>query len=397
MEGYKSGQGPMKFGKYIWDIIFIPFFNLFPHPVFYGFHTTYMGEIGCPPGEKYQGGASDDMKLETLKECRDYHSAHGTKATWYRYRAWTPWKSHDRINLSDYTPWRPPDAGAGEEPDDPGLDDLPGLEDKLKEECLRENPGNPEACDSSGGGAPSYNSRFAEEKDKPDQDKSVVCNSTKKGYPALDNKGRACAVELGCPRLKIERSDFTGFGASDRVGDYYMKSVDIEEDKSDEDNVKYRHEVWIWARGDAGEADLTEEEKADLVQKRAGASNTPAPTETGCKDLVAPWLFDAQGNGANRLRQMAFVKAELNNTGLGRPFWSGFFDSPPEVLTAYAQAQVYNDLAKSNYDRMFTQDWRVRLEQASLLSDALGDPGVDQSGMFDKSGIGSFLDQVNNH
>lgn len=399
MEGYKSGQGPMKLGKFIWDMVFVPFFNLLPHPIFYGFHTAYMAEIGCKPGDKHDSGNNDPTRLETLGECRQYHAKHGTEATWYKYHAKTEWKDNDSINLDSYTPWKPPDAGAGDDIDPDDEKDFNDNEDRFRQACLEEFP--PEECESDKSGASNYTSKFAEESSGDKGKSEPSCNGTERGYPNLGPKGDKCFSDVldTCDRLEIERNDFKrfidtagGVNRGEAVGMYYMKSVDVEEKDG-----KFRHEVWIWTLADAGEADLSPEEQAKLVQDRAGQNPGKANTTGGCKGLVAPMLFDeaSNANADNRLRQMAFTWVELNDTdGVGAPFWSSFFDDPPDRLTAYAQAQVYNELADNHYDRMFAQDWRVRLEQSNLLTQALGADAVKAANLFSVSG---FVDLVNNH
>ena len=58
---------------------------------------------------------------------------------------------------------------------------------------------------------------------------------------------------------------------------------------------------------------------------------------------------------------------------------------------AYAQAQVYNYLSEDT----FTQDWRVRLEHATLLETLLGDEKGKALGSV--GGFSSVIKKVNNH
>jgi hypothetical protein len=61
------------------------------------------------------------------------------------------------------------------------------------------------------------------------------------------------------------------------------------------------------------------------------------------------------------------------------------------VIIAYAQGQVYNYLSEDT----FTQDWRVRLEQATLL-ESLVQSG--KGGALSKQGFASsVIGEVNNH
>ena len=90
----------------------------------------------------------------------------------------------------------------------------------------------------------------------------------------------------------------------------------------------------------------------------------------------------------DRLRFIGLVYKDIDEKEL--PFWSGFFDTPPRRHIAYAQAEVYNHLSEDT----FTQDWRVRLEHATLLKSFLSKTGG--------AGLGSefvveSLGTVNNH
>ena len=102
--------------------------------------------------------------------------------------------------------------------------------------------------------------------------------------------------------------------------------------------------------------------------------------------------MDETENPDNRLRHIAMVYVELGSDKHPLPFWSNFYDSPPDRITAYAQAQTYNKLSQD----MFTQDWRVRLEQANLLESALGsENGFSLQG--DSNIASEFIGSVNNH
>jgi hypothetical protein len=110
-----------------------------------------------------------------------------------------------------------------------------------------------------------------------------------------------------------------------------------------------------------------------------------------------PWLLDKSTGYQDRLR---FIGAVYKNVDEDPPFWNTFFSKPesaypPPRIIAYAQAQVYNYLSED----LFTQDWRVRLEQATLLSSFLSSDkeNTPSSGMTSSNFVDDFIESVNNH
>lgn len=125
--------------------------------------------------------------------------------------------------------------------------------------------------------------------------------------------------------------------------------------------------------------------------KKIGCPNGTNSGACSADKKPNPWVLKTgtskkdRENFQNRLRFISVVYKDLDKDP---PFWSTFFDSPPKRVMAYGQAQVYNYLSEDT----FTQDWRVRLERASLLGDYLKNfpvPGMNKA-------LGP-LDAVNNH
>lgn len=102
---------------------------------------------------------------------------------------------------------------------------------------------------------------------------------------------------------------------------------------------KFRHELETWSL----ESAWVDEEPA-----------VPSPSGS-CDDKPQPFLLR---NDPDALRFLA-VAYRPNR----RIFFTGSFLEEPPELVAYAQVEVYNGVSEDT----FTQDWRVRLERASLL------------------------------
>jgi hypothetical protein len=134
---------------------------------------------------------------------------------------------------------------------------------------------------------------------------------------------------------------------------------------------------------------MTPEQFQDYLKKNGKDVDTSASSgSTGC-EKPKPWLLDqgttdkSKEEFQNRLRFISFVYKDLEDDP---PFWSTFFDQPPKRIMAYGQAQTYNYLSEDT----FTQDWRVRLEQANLLNAFLKKTGLVNV-------AGGFVGAVNNH
>lgn len=395
MEGYDNGQGPMRLGKKIWDIVFIPFFNLLPHPIFYGFYVSYMKQIGCPPDDPGDDSPDNATQFYDLKDCRKYSAT----ATWTFVQADTGFIDDGSMTSDDFAPWQSQSAGQGEGPDMGDFDGLDGL-------------------DPSGGGigdaiippptfGPGYNALVANDNETSSEFKSgCIEGNSSSGYPSFAGFGPISLAGFTHYNGKHARSP-----VDEKTGMYYLKvdkedrefTVSTGETDADgkditEEVTRFKYETQVWVLSDSGKKKLSEDELDEFVKdKTGGTGSKPPPLEpAGCRGLVKPLLIDELNNPQNRLRFISFVYKDLGGDApTPLPFWSTFFNQPPTRITAYAQAQVYNELSED----MFTQDWRVRLEHANLLEKA-----ITQSTKPDGTDIGfgagvatDFIGSVNNH
>jgi hypothetical protein len=401
LEGYDDGQGPMRLGKKIWDLVFIPFFNLLPHPIFYGFYSYYMAQIGCTPDAESDEQKPAETTFYDLPACRKFNA----EATWERFRARTDWVAQGNWTTDDFVAWESLEEGKGDGIPD---DDMDKFEDLGK--YGEGSPVGGSLPEPSRG--PGYRALVSESNtatSKPD------CREgdPDSGYPASNGGlfGLGCLVDPSNCILLRDNPEYTHYSGSthqrnpsgldaERTGTYYMK-LEREDRRQDDGNgnrvTRYRYTIDVWVLADSGTKELSEEELDEYVQDQGGDSTKPGDGNDGansknCKNVVQPLLLDAQNNPYNRLRHIALVHLELDGENQALPFWSTFFDSPPRRIAAYAQAQVYNKLSED----MFTQDWRVRLEQANLLEAALGsDQGISLEGSGNVAQ--EFIRSVNNH
>jgi hypothetical protein len=187
-------------------------------------------------------------------------------------------------------------------------------------------------------------------------------------------------------------------GGPKTVGGYFIR-VDRREipPKEEGQETKFVYVVETVSMVSAGEVKMDQKE-FDQYLKDEGQGDVNAEgskSSSGCgDDRPKPWVLDKgttqqqQKDFEDKLRFIGIVWKDMDENP---PFWNGFFDETPPTMYAYAQGQVYNYLAEDT----FTQDWRVRLQQANLLEDFL------KSGAADGQGIGNFIGkaigEVNNH
>lgn len=394
LEGYSNGQGPVRLGKSIWDIAFIPFFNLFPHPVFLGFYNFHLGQLGCtgePKSKEQEEAENSETYFETLEDCRKYDA----KPTWQRYEYETDWIADGSLTNSDFIQWRPfksDDSGDGlsqEEKDK--YSDL----DKWGEV----GPGAPTGPPFSPGSA--YD--LLEDSERKRNKSRPSCGGSSSGYPNINNDNPGSLICIpGCTRLNAHPAfDSYNPGArSESAGMYYLASQ-REQGQVDDGNgnkvTRYRYTVNVWVLAEAGSKVLSDDERDEYLEEIVGDDAKPgtdndSSNSSDCRNRVQPFLLD--DSAPNRNRYIALAYTNIDGTDRRKPFFSNYFTSPPDRITAYAQAQAYNKLSED----MFTQDWRVRLEQANLLESA-----VESSLGFDLSVGGNgniaaeFIGSVNNH
>jgi hypothetical protein len=194
-----------------------------------------------------------------------------------------------------------------------------------------------------------------------------------------------------------EWGKFTWVSGNDHVingpetaGGYFIR-VDQRKNEPEEEGAEptYSFIVETVTLVDAGTKAMSQEEfKKYLEEEGQGDVKTDgSKSSTGC-DKPKPFMLDKGSDYQDKLRFIGVVWKETDDDP---PFWSNFFEDPPPVIIAYAQGQVYNYLSEDT----FTQDWRVRLEQATLL-ESLVQSG--KGGALSKQGFASsVIGEVNNH
>ena len=350
LDGYAEGDGPVRLGKRIWDIAFILVANMFPHPIFYGFYNFELTALGCDgePRSEEQDQAQGEVEptnFDTLGQCRKYNAT----ATWDRFESETAWISNGSLKSADFVQWAQLDGSNRPAGFVPG----PAYHELIRESHRGE-----------------YNRSCSE-------------GNSSSGYPSIN-------------RSSYEK--YTPGGVAESAGMYYLKARrEDRKRKIDEDNevTEYRYILDIWVLSNPGEKKLSEEEQAEYIAEETGMDTDPDGGSSGasCKDKVYPYIID-NNNTANRNRYIGLAWTELDGDPRPQPFWSEFFKTPPERITAYAQAQAYNKLSEDT----FTQDWRVRLEQANLLESALSTAsGFDITEDGNGNIVMEWVGSVNNH
>jgi hypothetical protein len=185
-------------------------------------------------------------------------------------------------------------------------------------------------------------------------------------------------------------------GGPETAGGYFIR-VDKRtiEPKEEDAEPTYTFVVETVTLVDAGKKDMTQEEfKEYLETEGQGDVNTEgSESSTGCTKPV-PYVLDngtTQGDREKFQNKLRFIGVVWRETEDAPPFWSTFFADPPPTMIAYAQGQVYNYLSEDT----FTQDWRVRLEQATLLEEFVKTGQVAKMG--NRGFVSEFIGVINNH
>jgi hypothetical protein len=225
--------------------------------------------------------------------------------------------------------------------------------------------------------------------------------------PGNDNPGAALDVcsrgGFGCDRMD-NRSEFAWYSGNTHtrgqplpgpVGGYFLKVSPAEEIPPAEEGgaTKYRYHLEAVSLYSAGEKDMDMEEFQEYLADQG--VDGEASSSSGSCDKPDAWTLVKGDTDAKKeefqekLRFLSFVWYDLE---ADPPFWSRYFKNPPKKIYGYAQAQVYNHLSEDT----FTQDWRVRLEKASLLETFLAS-GENSSGFGSGGGFDSVIGAANNH
>ena len=377
MAGYNCGQGPFKLGKErINKTLLIPFTNLFAHPIFAGMSSAHFTQVGCTPDP----GQDTEIKvtLKDLAECQK----HDEEARWSHMWSRTDPIAEGGFKEEDFVPWRPLKESTGE-----GSNPFKDQGDLSELENINLSPGaiEPESTFTPGR-AYQFLQRGTERKLRtPEVDCNAIVYPTYTRPPAgfeSDQNGSISTVCSSASFLTCDRidrwSEFTFYSSNPHqkngpktIGGYFLRmtkrTIDPEEEGGD---TTYVYIVETVSMVSAGTTTMDQEEFKTYLEEN-GENAEPDPENTSaCSKKPKPFVLD-KGTSEddaekfqNKLRFIGVVYRDISNE---QPFWSGFYETPPNTIIAYSQAQVYNHLSEDT----FTQDWRVRLEQASLLEQAL--------------------------
>ena len=429
LQGYKCNQGPLKLGQArINRTLLLPFTNLVAQPIFIGMVAAHNAQVGCV-NDPEDENTKIPVKLRNLDECRSKNK----NSRWSHLFAQTRELDDPNLTLNDFIPWKPRrdhGDGGGDKPNQGQIEDQLGDINITPDPegggagpgAVKPGPGNelipPQneikvpsvAADLKlscrGDVYPTYQPTTIDAQGGAhidpvwDSNRSGRSFSTKSLCNLLGG-GNTLGISLHCKRVD-EWSEFTWFsgkhqrGGPETIGGYFIRVQrrDIEPPEGEQGPTKYVYVVETITLIDAGEVKMDQKEFREYLNSQGQDVDTEASqSSSGCKK-PQPWLLDrgtsesAKKEFADRLRYIGLV---YKDSGTDRPFWSNFYDDPPPRTIAYAQAEVYNHLSEDT----FTQDWRVRLQQATLLDSFL--KSGKASGMGALGGNTGLIGAVNNH
>ena len=393
LEGYQCSQGPLKLGRErIANTLLLPFINLGAGPIFKGMVANHNQQIGC----KNEPGESNKVKvqLRDLAECKEYDAQARWVLTWSKTRP----LDDGSLTVTDFVPWKPQDKNVGD-----------AVEGKDVPDAGAAGAINviPDILDAAGGGGGKARAAALNDLETELVGEGLEISCRADEYPIYLPPGSWDANRPGeladyCPLFRqckkiSEFGEFTWYSGEHvrrgekNVGGYFIRvNRRTIEPKEKGDPTRYTYIVETVSMVSAGEKEMTQKEHKEYLEKHGKGVNTEGTKSSRGCEKPKPWVLDTgksqqeRDKFQNRLRFIALV---YKNTDENPPFWNVFFDQTPERVIAYGQAQVYNYLSEDT----FTQDWRVRLEQASLLEDFVKKiPGLGAL----SSGP---LDAVNNH
>ena len=404
MAGYECGKGPFKLGKErINKFIMTPFFNLFANPIFKGMAAAHFAKIGCT-NDPEDENTEIEVFFRNITECRQY----GGQLEWVQTTSETRPTTEANLNVSHFTHWKPlkesnKKVGDSDIPGTGGIDDLDlGIDTNI-------GP-------TSGASAPlgsRYNLLIESTESNPFTSKFNCRSQQIPNYAASSFDGTDTGV-LGCRigglnlpncRRIDQWGEFTYYsgqgvpgGSSNDIGGYYIRvGKRVETEATENDPATYVYMVETVSLVSAGSRKMDQDEFKDYLKNNGDNENSGEAKEGSEKCTKPDPLVLDQGttqadkeNFQNKLRFVGVVYHKLDDGE--EPFWSNYFDSPPNSVIAYAQAQVYNHLAEDT----FTQDWRVRMEQTSLLEEVFSKrQELNTGGAFGTNQ--SFIGTINNH
>lgn len=391
MQGYTEGEGPAEHGRGIWSdldpiSVFNPALATLGAPwIFDGFYSSEMTRLGCDGSTPEKEGQK--VEFNSLPQCRE----HDVTATWNYYQDETDWILDGSLTLNDFVAWTPQDV------------DLQGgggaIENAAAAVGADIDGAVPVVHTPTGRGVSELTGQ------RKVRSRGASCaGGGRSGYPIVE---RAMGSDIIFVGLR-SHPDYTHFEIgesglhrratsvrSEVTGTYFLRVERDEREVAVEGEgtrSEYKYSLDAWVLVDAGEKVLEGEELTEYYEEQSGTADS-GPVDSGgsCGSFPVPHLLVDEAD--DKLRYFAVV-----NHGLGeanqppRPFWSNYFSVSPTRFTSFSQAQVYNDLSTD----MFTQDWRVRLERATLLEAALqraGDLGLGSIA----STASSVITTVNNH
>ena len=405
LQGYAVGQGPLKLGKErIKKTLLLPFINFFSWPIFNGMVASHTLQVGCmnDPGDD----SKVPVKLKDLEECKKYHET----SRWSHIFSTTRPVEDGSFQVKDFVAWRPVNKDEEKSDDDaheqeirdqlgninitpdqegaagPGKTFVPGRAYKYIDPA-KEYRVNLAEVDCSGSAYPFYTPLFA---DSWDQEIPGMVQGFCIGL----------GVNNDCRRID-QWNKFVWYNSDDKptptpksIGGYFIRVGKHEVDPEKKDGPKrYVYIVETVSLVDAGTKEMTQDEfKKYLSENGQKDVNTQgSKSSQGC-EKPQPHMLKKDKDYEDRLKFIGFAYRHLKDDP---PFWSEhFFEESPLTYYVYAQAQVYNYLSEDT----FTQDWRVRLQQTSLLTSFLKSDKARQSGMggFGNT-AGNLIDAVNNH
>lgn len=405
LQNYECKQGPQRLGKERIDKTFLlPFINLVAHPIFAGMVTKHMVQLGCKPAP-----GEEDTKipvdLEDLNQCSKYDEYGRWSHRWSQTVELSASEAN-QYSLRDFIPWRPRSGTGASDKEALDKDEIGG---QLEDLGLPTDGGAAGAAEEVPLGR--GNALINEERQPRirfiDQ---VRCRNPRYPYyvPPSDwddpVPGQVVTNPncFGCKTIK-QFSEFTWvsggthvIGGPETSGGYFIRVNKREiAPKEEGADPTYRFIIETVTLYSAGTKEMTQEEFKKYLEedKKKNVNTDGSDSSTGC-DKPEPFVLDKGSSQAdiekfqNKLRFIGVVWLE---TDKDPPFWSNFFEDPPPTMIAYAQGQVYNYLSEDT----FTQDWRVRLEQATLLESLVSS---GKAGAMNNQGlVPGIIGAVNNH
>lgn len=374
LQGYDQGVGPAEYGRKGWNtFLWISAPTLLAAPTFGLTYDAELRRLGCDGSSESN---KQTVQLANLSECREY----GAKATWAHFTAKTGLVDEADWGVDDFIAWVPEAAQQTTAPNGDAIEAVNHRPVRAgREAVISERPVGQPAKMRCGTGYPGS--------------WKMVPDTALPQYFYLNENPDYMHYEV--TEQGVHRRSSRGSSIGESAGTYYLKvdrtAVEVANDDGSTRNM-YQYEIDEYMLVNAGEKEMEGEELEEYIEEKGGDIDPPTPaTGAECGSFPIPHLLPEDAEDG--LRFFSVVRHDLGGEGQSqRPFWSNYFTASPSSFTGFSQAQVYNDLSTD----MFTQDWRVRLERATLLEAALA--RVEELGLGVIAGTASdVLTTVNNH